>query len=192
MHFCGHMKSPNFANSCILSVLAAIAFSLASSVLTETKELRGPNLACDVYFSPHGGATSAIRQALNNAKSTVLVQAYSFTSTPIAEALVRAHKRGIKVQVLLDRSQRTQKYSIVDILVSAGVPTLIDASHAIAHNKVIIIDNEIVVTGSFNFTKAAEERNAENLLIIRNRELSARYLGNWRTHQKHSMPYSSR
>ncbi len=144
----------------------------------------------EVYFSPHGGATGAINYAIENAKQSILVQAYSFTSVSIAEGLIRAHKRGLRVQVLLDKSQRTQKYSILDILTSAGVPTLIDAVHAIAHNKVMIIDNDIVVTGSFNFTMAAEERNAENLLIIHSKELSARYLGNWRAHQRHSMPYS--
>ena len=142
-----------------------------------------------VYFSPGGEATSAIRHVLNNAKSTVLVQAYSFTSAPIAEALVKAHKRGVKVQVILDRSQRTQKYSSADFLVNFGIPTRIDAAHAIAHDKVMIIDNEIVITGSFNFTKAAEEKNAENLLVIRNRELAARYTDNWQHHEGHSEPY---
>ena len=132
-----------------------------------------------VYFSPHGGATDAINHWIENAKESILVQAYSFTSVPIADALIRARKRGVKVQVLLDRSQRTQKYSTVDLLISAGLPTLIDAAHAIAHNKVIIIDNEVVITGSFNFTKAAEERNVENLLIIRSKELAYQYARNW-------------
>jgi len=141
-----------------------------------------------VYFSPNGGATSAIIHSLDDAKEVILVQAYSFTPVPIAEAVIRAHKRGVKVRVLLDKSQRGQKYSAVDFLISAGIPTLIDAAHAIAHNKVTIIDNETVVTGSFNFTKAAEERNAENLLIICSKELAARYCSNWFIHQKHSMP----
>ena len=68
--------------------------------------------------------------------------------------------------------------------------TFVDAAHAIAHNKVMILDDEIVITGSFNFTKAAEERNAENLLIIRSKELAARFLANWRIHQTHSDPCS--
>lgn len=138
---------------------------------------------------PRGGATFAIRQALDNAKSEVLVQAYSFTSAPIAEALVRAHKRGVKVQVLLDKSQQTEKYSSADFLANAGIPTMIDAAHAIAHNKVMIIDNEIVITGSFNFTKAAEERNAENLLVIHDKELASRYIENWQLHEQHSEQY---
>ena len=65
----------------------------------------------------------------------------------------------------------------------------IDAQHAIAHNKVMIIDGEAVITGSFNFTKAAEANNAENLLVIRDRKLAERYIWNWQEHEKHSEPY---
>jgi phosphatidylserine/phosphatidylglycerophosphate/cardiolipin synthase-like enzyme len=80
------------------------------------------------------------------------VQAYSFTSALIAKALVDAHKRGVRVQVILDKSQRTEQYSSADFLANQRVPTTIDANHAISHNKVMVIDGEIVITGSFNFT----------------------------------------
>lgn len=60
------------------------------------------------------------------------------------------------------------------------MPVLIDAKHAIAHNKVIVIDGETVLTGSFNFTKAAQDKNAENLLILHDRKLAAQYAENWR------------
>jgi phosphatidylserine/phosphatidylglycerophosphate/cardiolipin synthase-like enzyme len=119
-----------------------------------------------VCFTPGGNCTDAIVQALSEAKRTILVQAYSFTAAPIAKALLDAHKRGVQVQVILDKSQRTEKYSSADFLANQGVPTMIDANHAIAHNKVIVIDGEIVLTGSFNFTKAAQDKNAENLVII--------------------------
>ncbi len=155
------------------------------------QQTSAPSATCHVYFSPHGGATGAISHAIENAKESLLVQAYSFTSVPIAERLIRAHKRGVKVQVLLDRSQRSQKYSTFDFLISAGIPTLIDAAHAIAHNKIMIIDNEMVITGSFNFTKAAEEKNAENLLVIHSRQLAAQYSDNWRNHAAHSESFSS-
>jgi phosphatidylserine/phosphatidylglycerophosphate/cardiolipin synthase-like enzyme len=146
-------------------------------------------ISWQVYFSPGGEATYAICRALSSAKITVLVQAYSFTSAPIAQALVKAQKRGVKVQVILDRSQKTQKYSSADFLNNSGIPTRIDAAHAIAHNKVMIIDGQIVITGSFNFTRAAEDRNAENLIIIPSRELADQYAKNWRLHQSHSEPY---
>src|ERR1039457_7438909 len=131
-----------------------------------------------VYFSPDGGCTEAVVRELGKAKSTVLVQAYSFTSAPIAKALVDAQKRGVKVQVILDKSQRTEKYSSADFLLHEGVPTFIDAKHAIAHNKIIIIDSHTILTGSFNFTKAAEENNAENLLVINDATLAKKYTKN--------------
>ncbi len=138
---------------------------LSCSFSANAQQTSNPIPSRQVYFSPRGGATSAVLQALDNANSNVLVQAYSFTSQPIAEALVRAHRRGVEVQAILDKSQSTQKYTAADVLVQAGISVLIDASHAIAHNKVMIVDNQTLITGSFNFTKAAEERNAENLLI---------------------------
>jgi len=143
----------------------------------------------EVYFSPHGGATEAVVNALTLATNTVLVQAYSFTSAPIAEALVAAHRRGVSVRVILDHSQRTEKYSEADYLNHGDIPTSIDAQHPIAHNKVMILDDYLVVTGSFNFTKAAEEKNAENLLLINDPALARAYAENWRAHEAHSEPY---
>ena len=142
-----------------------------------------------VFFSPHGGATEAVVGALGQATNSVLVQAYSFTSAPIARALVEAQRRGVKVQVILDKSQRTEKYSEADFLKHEAVPTLIDAQHAIAHNKVMVLDGFVVLTGSFNFTKAAEENNAENLLVINDAVLAKRYTENWHAHESHSEPY---
>ena len=142
-----------------------------------------------VLFSPKGGCTEAVTKSLSKAKSTVLIQAYSFTSAPIAQALVNAKKRGVNVQVILDKSQRTEKYSSADFLRTAGIPTYIDAKHAIAHNKIIVIDSKTVLTGSFNFTKAAEDSNAENLLVIQDPALAAKYTTNWQAHLQHSDVY---
>jgi phosphatidylserine/phosphatidylglycerophosphate/cardiolipin synthase-like enzyme len=146
-----------------------------------------------VFFSPHGGATEAVVHELGSAKGEVLVQAYSFTSAPIAKALVDAHKRGVKVTVVLDRSQRSTKYSSADFVNNAGIPTYIDAKHAIAHNKIMILDRATLITGSFNFTKAAEEKNAENLLVIRgDAGLVKKYLANFEEHLGHSEKYEGR
>jgi len=145
-----------------------------------------------VYFSPKGGAADAIVAELGKATNSILVQAYSFTSAPIAKALVDAHKRGVKITVILDKSQKTAKYSSADFIAHAGITTLIDAKHAIAHNKVMVIDGLVLITGSFNFTKAAEEQNAENLLIVRNKELAAAYIENWKLHETHSEVYQGK
>ena len=141
----------------------------------------------EVYFSPNNGATEAIVREIDHARSEILVQAYSFTSAPIAKALLKAHRRGVKVRAILDKSQKTQKYSSASFLTNSGIPTYIDDKHAIAHNKIILIDRAVVITGSCNFTKAAEEKNAENLLIIRSQELAKPYLENWQRHRDHSV-----
>ena len=130
-------------------------------------------------------------RAIREARESVLVQAYSFTSEPIARALAEAHRRGVAVEVILDKSQRTERHSSAGMLAMAGIPLDIDAAHAIAHNKVMVIDGRVVLTGSFNFTRAAEERNAENLVVIRDPETAARYAANWRVHRAHSAPYDS-
>ncbi len=77
-------------------------------------------------------------------------------------------------------------------MANVGIPTFIDPAHAIAHNKIIVIDQETVITGSFNFTRAAEERNAENLLIIKSKDLAKPYIDNWNQHKEHSEPYQAR
>jgi len=173
------------AKSKLAWVLVLGAGLLLSGCLPQTSIPQG----VQVYFSPKGGATDAVVNALDHTTNTVLVQAYSFTSAPIAKALVDALRREIKVQVILDHSQRTEKYSEADFLKHSGVPTFIDSQHAIAHNKIMILDNSVVLTGSFNFTKAAEEHNAENLLVINDPVLAKHYVENWHAHAQHSEPY---
>ena len=168
-------------------ILVAVALALVPTPRGEPDEP-----AWRVYFSPNHGATKAVVDALNGAKATVRVQAYSFTSAPIAKALVEAHARGVDVQVILDRKETGSKYSSADFVAHAKIATLIDGAHAIAHNKVMVIDGLAVITGSFNFTTAAEQRNAENLLVIHDRALAARYTENWRDHAAHSTHYLGR
>ena len=144
-----------------------------------------------VLFSPKGGCTEAIVEQINSAKTSVDVQAYSFTSVAIAKAITDAHSRGVKVRAILDKSQRTERYTSATFLLNHDVPVFIDDKHAIAHNKIMIIDGETILTGSFNFTKAAEESNAENLLIIRNHaDLVSAYQKNFQEHLSHSSAYS--
>ena len=86
--------------------------------------------------------------------------------------------------MILDKSQKTQRYSASTFLTHAGIPTYIDYKPAIAHNKIMIIDQTEVITGSFNYTSAAQTKNAENVLLLKGDHDSAlvkRYLQNWRT-----------
>jgi phosphatidylserine/phosphatidylglycerophosphate/cardiolipin synthase-like enzyme len=175
-----------------LVLLASAIAAPTTGYAQDPSESQSPPDSIAVYFSPGGAPTAAVVAALDEAVHTVHVQAYSFTSAPIAKALVAAEKRGVQVTAILDRSNRTAQYSAADFLVHGGVSTFIDAKHAIAHNKIMIIDDEEVLTGSFNFTKAAEEKNAENLLVIHDQTLAEKYEKNWQLHLSHSEPYASR
>ncbi len=111
--------------------------------------------------------------------STILVQAYSFTDKQIAQALVDASQRNVKVQILLDKSNRNSDVSAKNILVKHKLPLRFDSLSGIAHNKVMIIDESTVLSGSYNFSRAAYARNAENLIAIHDPELAQQYIQNW-------------
>jgi phosphatidylserine/phosphatidylglycerophosphate/cardiolipin synthase-like enzyme len=159
---------------------------LLGAVAAERREVQA---SVEVHFSPKGGCQDAIIREVNAARDSVHVQAYSFTSAPIAKALVDAHKRGVKVEVVIDAGRVTERYSEATFFANQGIPVFADGKHRIAHNKVMVIDGQTVITGSFNFTKAAEEENAENLLVIRSAEVAAKYEKNYQEHRGHSVRY---
>jgi phosphatidylserine/phosphatidylglycerophosphate/cardiolipin synthase-like enzyme len=169
-----------------LTPLLILPLLLLCAILAEAQQSFFNNVQIQLGFTPGGECADRIVEEIHHAKSDIYVQAYSFTSKPIAQALVDAHKRGVKVWVILDKSQRSERYTSAVFLTNMQIPTYIDARHAIAHNKIIIIDKTTTLTGSFNFTKAAQERNAENLLIVRSREIAKAYLDNWYIHKEHS------
>jgi phosphatidylserine/phosphatidylglycerophosphate/cardiolipin synthase-like enzyme len=142
-----------------------------------------------VFFSPRGGAEQAVVEAIDQAAKEILVQAYTFTNRNIIAALRRAARAGVAVRLILDKGCLSEYGGSQAKAARSIGPTFIDAEHAIAHNKVMIIDGVRVITGSFNFTNAAEEKNAENLLILDSPELAALYRDNWKSHQSHSAAY---
>lgn len=171
-------------------ILLLVLSSCCPPIQPPERPIQCPSLT--VYFSPKGGATEAIFKELENAKTSILVEAYSFTAAPIAKALVAAHERGVKVEIILNKSNLTAQYTSGPFVAKAGIPTKIDSAHDIAHNEIIIIEGETVITGSFNFTKAAEDKNAENLLEIRDKALAEKYIKNWQEHEGHSEIYKGR
>jgi phosphatidylserine/phosphatidylglycerophosphate/cardiolipin synthase-like enzyme len=170
-------------------LLATWPWPLATAADTPANRSQSGPLPIEVHFSPKGGCTDAIVKEAAAAKSTVLVQAYWFNSRPIAKALVEAHKRGVKVEVILDLSRTEIDSSQADVLFDNHVPTFTDGQHLTAHSKIIIIDGQAVVTGSFNFSGQSETQNAENLLVIRDKGIADQYTANWKAHREHSKPY---
>jgi phosphatidylserine/phosphatidylglycerophosphate/cardiolipin synthase-like enzyme len=143
-----------------------------------------------VYFSPNGGCAEAIVHAVDGAHECVYVQAAQFTSAPIARALVAAKNRGVDVRVIVDRKKEDDDHSQTDRLLAAGIPTFADGQHHTAHNKLMLIDHHLILTGSFNFTRDADTQNAENLLLIDGKpKLLAAYEHNFKEHLGHSTPF---
>jgi len=145
----------------------------------------------NVCFSPEGQCTNGIVSAIDDAKSSILVMAYSFTSLPIAQALIDAYERGIDVKILIDKSQSKNKYSHFHLFLKKGIPTFIDQAKGIAHNKTMIIDERYVLTGSFNWSKAANSKNAENILLIDDSSLAQIYRENWEKRANSANRFSS-
>ncbi len=147
-------------------------------------------------FTPQEDVAGQIVAAVRQAKHQILVQAFSFTHDGIAQALIEAHKRGVEVKLIADREQ-TEKmdHGQVPRLAMAGIPVWLDGEHQSAHNKVMVIDAGSaaaqVLTGSFNFTKAAQYKNAENVVFLSgNPALAEAYARNWQSHLVHSQPLS--
>ena len=175
----------------LVQIVIAASFVLGSTTAVST--LARQQIDLSVCFTPGRDCTQQIVDEIDGAKRELLVQAYSFTSIPIITAIIRAKKRGVVVRVILDKSNHTGRYSGATYLVHHGINPLIDYRVSIAHNKVVIIDGQTVITGSFNFTKAAQERNAENVLVIHhNPAIAGKYRENWIQRAAVSEPFGAR
>jgi phosphatidylserine/phosphatidylglycerophosphate/cardiolipin synthase-like enzyme len=142
-----------------------------------------------VHFSPRGGCQDALVRELQAARHEILVQAYAFTAAPLTAVLVEAKKRGVHVEIVLDRGNESERFADLKTLLDQGLHPLIDGEHSVAHNKVIVIDQRVVVTGSYNFTTQAEADNAENLVVLKGLpEVVKRYRDNFLAHKAHSKP----
>jgi phosphatidylserine/phosphatidylglycerophosphate/cardiolipin synthase-like enzyme len=139
-----------------------------------------------VYFSPGTDCGQLIIDKVRMAKKRVYVQAYSFTSDRIAKALVEVHKRGVEVKVILD-DDKADKKSELDFLSRKGIDTYLDSRHEKAHSKVILIDGQTIITGSFNFSDRHDESTADNVVVIDGKpRLIEAYEENFRNHLAHS------
>lgn len=150
----------------------------------------------DLAFTPRHDAQKLILDTLSRARNSVRVQAYLLTNRSITRALISAHRRGVQVEVLADRDRVYDRRagSRIPELHAAGVPVWLEVDFGHAHNKVMVIDagrpDCAVVTGSFNFTTAAQRSNAENVLVLRRHAgLCAAYAENWRRHRIRAIPY---
>ena len=133
----------------------------------------------NVCFTPPSGCGSLLAQTISRAEKSIFVQAYGLTSDMIIYQLREAHKRGVDVRILLDGGNLSDNKDVLERLKKDGIKVFYDKMPGIAHNKVMIIDRKKVITGSFNFTHAADHKNAENVLLIDDANIADLYIQNW-------------
>ena len=186
-HSCDDRLMKGLATALALSLVVSGTVAQAQAPRVVEPEQSRPWAA---YFSPGGGAAQAVVEALVRSRHTVLVQAETLSSPQITKALTDAEHRGVKVEIILDRRHGKGRPSSADTLAREGVGVLIDRMHTTGSN-VMVIDTEVVLTGSFGYTVAAERENVENLLVIHAPALAARYGENWQVHAAHSVRYAA-
>ncbi|MEA1979084.1 MAG: phospholipase D-like domain-containing protein [Chloroflexota bacterium] len=130
----------------------------------------------EVYFSPDDHVLQRLLSLLTAAEESIEFLAFSFTSDPLAEALIARGADGVRVRGVMERDQVNNSGGEFGNLVLAGLDLRLDANQNKMHHKVILIDGEIVVTGSYNFSRNAEEKNDENVLIFHSVEIAQQYL----------------
>jgi phosphatidylserine/phosphatidylglycerophosphate/cardiolipin synthase-like enzyme len=164
----------------LLGIFASFVGAHVSLTAVESVAAPAPQTSLAYYFSPHGGAKEAILKEIGGAREEILVAMYNFTSSDLAQALVRAKGRGVRVRVILDEGQQIHEGSGAQgrqsaYLAEDGIDVSFDSVSGLMHNKFAVIDRSVVLTGSYNWTDGAEDRNFENLLVIRSDEIASRY-----------------
>lgn len=135
-----------------------------------------------VCFTPGMDCESMFVGAIDGAKKSLDVQEYHLTNKAIVAAILRAKDRGVETRIILDKRARKEALPFIN----AGIPVLIDYKVRIAHNKVVIIDDQVVLGGSFNPSKSAQLYNAENLTLFDSAELAKQYEANFDSRERQS------
>ena len=130
----------------------------------------------NVYFAPEDNVEKIIHGRIAKAKKSVKFMQFSFTSQPLAEIMIKKFKEGIEVKGVFEKKGSGTEYSQYTKMKIENVPVRLDGNRFTMHHKVIIIDDHIVITGSFNLSKNANTRNDENIVIIGSKEIALKYI----------------
>ena len=153
--------------------IGAAMFAGSQTPITVTRESTmmsistiHPQDLLETCFSPGGNCVSRVAYWIGRANSSIHILIYSFTLNAIGDALVQAKQRGIDVKIVWDKSNWNDSGSEYQKLKDSGIEVRIDYRHGLLHDKVAIIDKQIIITGSFNWSQAANQENRENLVVI--------------------------
>jgi phosphatidylserine/phosphatidylglycerophosphate/cardiolipin synthase-like enzyme len=152
-------RNTKFSILAFLIIVLSITISISTLAKTE------------VYFSLYNNPQKEFINNINRAQASINIAMYIFTDKEIALPLIKAQERGVKVRLYLDKDQVEYQYSQSRFLVQKGIKTRISSNKYIMHQKFAIIDNRILLTGSYNWTFSANNRNDENLMVIDDPEI---------------------
>jgi len=162
------MGSQTIVTQRIISATTLTSVQQVSVTQTTTVAGQGQSGLVEYCFSPGGNCASVIIRYINQAQVSIHVLIYSFTLNDVRDALIQAKNRGVDVKVVMDNQQSGLQGSEYGNLKNASVDIRLDKRSASMHDKVALIDGHIIITGSFNWSQAANEDNRENLLVIDN------------------------
>ncbi len=153
----------------LLTVPATILSTSRSETPTTAPMLATtqPAISIEPHFSPEEEIAPTIVKLIDNAQHSLDIAAFAFTHPDIANAVIRAHQRCVKVRMVMDMVNEREKNSLAPEIIKAGIPLRVRHKRGFQHSKYLIIDQSIIVTGSFNFTNSADDRNSENIVVIR-------------------------
>ena len=172
------------------TTLTAAALAFASLFLT-TAAATTAAAPIELYWSPHGGAAVAIATEINAAKKSIDVAMFSLAELHITAALEAAHARGVTLRIFVTPSQQSDKQSTCPKLRKSGIMIRTDRAHPLMHNKYAVIDNQVTITGSMNWSASGDRKNAENTIIIRDPEIAKQFTDNWNSHWAHCTAFQA-
>ena len=149
-----------------------VAYIIVISLLIISPVFAGP---IKVYFSPNGGCQETVIKEISQAQQTIDIAMYNLTTREISQELIKAKEKGVQIRVFLDQGEGNGKYSKGRYLMDKGIDVRFYIGTGLMHNKFAVIDNRILITGSFNWTASAERENQENLLIITDENVVKQY-----------------
>jgi phosphatidylserine/phosphatidylglycerophosphate/cardiolipin synthase-like enzyme len=167
-----------------VSITVVLTALLASYVPFSEAAPVSASCATEVGFSPEGSAAKLVDYAIESAHQSIRLAAYSFTAPDVVRALIADKRRGVDVQVVVDErgNRSAASKAALNLLTGADIPTRTISVYPIHHDKYIVIDGQAIETGSFNYSKSAEQRNSENALLVSACPTLARqYLEHWQS-----------
>jgi phosphatidylserine/phosphatidylglycerophosphate/cardiolipin synthase-like enzyme len=136
-------------------------------------------------YSPKAGCARLLDRELSKARQSILIQVPSPVPRLVSDALSKARRRGVKVEIMMNQSQQRVQRGSRDLkaLASARIPA--DNLPSVLIDKTVVVDDTTVIMGSFDYSKAAHELNRDDLVVVRDKDLAAAFIKFWQEHEAH-------